>query len=53
MKATRPRVIVAVDPHQEINAVNVVDSEAVVLAREAFDLTASTDYLKRWPGASK
>ena len=40
MKAVQPRVIVAVDPHKRINAVNVVDDRAEVLAREVFPNTA-------------
>ena len=40
MKTLQPRVIVAVDPHKQINAVNVVDDHAVVLAREVFPNTA-------------
>jgi transposase len=40
MKTMQPRVVVAVDPHKQINAVNVVDDRAVVLAREVFPNTA-------------
>lgn len=40
MSAVQPRVIVAVDPHKAINAVNVVDAEAVVVAREVFPNTS-------------
>lgn len=40
MRATQPRVIVAVDPHKEISVVNVVDPETVVLAREVFPTTS-------------
>jgi len=40
MRAVQPRVIVAVDPHKRMNAVNVVDERAEVLAREVFPNTS-------------
>ena len=40
MKAGQPRVIVAIDPHKRINAVDVVDDRAEVIAREVFPNTA-------------